>query len=179
MRNIVVTYLNHASFIIFHSVFFPSFLFLSPDRYIAPYDGIYQFSTHLNRESSSNGVDLDFYVDGSRVGAHSDLYQTTDFRSHHPATGTTGGTNGICVYQLWRRWVPYFSTHLLQWLHDQFYLTDHMNASLMFSNFFPLKILFSKSNSILQNKQYHPAISSCISCLNICQHSEHQIITIT
>ena len=81
MRNIVETYLNHASFIIFQSVYFLIFLFLSPDRYIAPCDGIYQFSAHLTRESSSNGVDLDIYVDGSRVGAHSDLYQTTDFRS--------------------------------------------------------------------------------------------------
>ena len=35
----------------------------------------------MTRTSGYNNVDLDFYVDGSRDGTHSDLYQTTDFRS--------------------------------------------------------------------------------------------------
>ena len=140
---------------IFQSVFYSYFLFLSTDSYIAPYDGIYQFSAHLTRASGYNNVDLDFYVDGSRVGTHSDLYHTTDFRSTALLQKLQAGQT---VYVSTRcRWVPYFSTHLLQWLHDQFYLTDQLNVSLMLSNFFPLKILFSKSNSILQNKQYHPA----------------------
>ena len=90
----------------------------STGMYTAPYDGIYQFSVHLQ---NSDYTMIEIYVDGSQSGSHNDNYGYSDvyYRSTtlllelragqtvHVGTGSSsGGALGSSSYLY-----SYFSGH--------------------------------------------------------------------